>query len=398
MRTTTTTALIGALAALVTAIPATGVLLARRVVLPRQPATVRVHSASPEEVVLDADERTVLPGVYGLWLDEGRVHVRLGAVLPGGVPEGRVRREVLAVAGGAARPGRGRFTGHSLAGPASLDPAWREVRIPVEGGRAPAWLIGPGDDDAHADGTARDSGVWAVHVHGIRTTRITALRSVPAARARGWTSLVPSFRDDGEGPATPYGASSLGQAEWHDVDAAVGYALAAGATRIVLIGWSLGAQVAMLLATRSAHRDAIAGLVLVALVTDWRAAIRAGVVRAHLPGALTGLAAWALGSPLLSRVAGMRDPVDLDALDWTTGRGDLPPCLVIHSRGDAEVPFACSRAFVDARPGRAELVELSPTVHAWEYNIDPEGFDRAVVAWAARALGDAPREADVEPS
>jgi pimeloyl-ACP methyl ester carboxylesterase len=393
MRIATTPAVIGAAAVLAAACPAVGVLLARRVVLPRRPTTVRVHEATREEVVLDADERTVLPGEYGLWLDDDRVHVRVGAVLPGGAPHGRIRRAVLGVEGGPVGPGLGRFTGHSLGTPDALGAPWREVRIPVQDGRAPAWLIAPGGDET----TTRDTGVWAVHVHGIRTTRVTALRSVPAARALGWTSLVPSFRDDGEGPATPYRASSLGQAEWHDVDEAVAYALAAGATRVVVVGWSLGAQIAMLLATRSVHRAAIAGLVLVAPVTDWRAAIRAGIVRAHLPGALAHLAAWALGSPLLSRVAGMRAPVDLDALDWTTGREELPPCLVIHSRGDAEVPIAVTRAFVAASGGRAELVEFPPTVHAWEYNVDPERFDEAVAAWAARVVPPRPPGGPADP-
>ncbi|MGR6901659.1 hypothetical protein [Glutamicibacter sp. BSL13] len=52
----------------------------------------------------------------------------------------------------------------------------------------------------------------------------------------GFTSLVVSYRYDGEGPLLGNGRSTLGVTEVEDVDAAIGYAIRRGAERIVLFG------------------------------------------------------------------------------------------------------------------------------------------------------------------
>ena len=63
------------------------------------------------------------------------------------------------------------------------------------------------------------------------------------------------------------------------MESAVSYAVARGAGRIILSGWSMGGTIALLTAERSAHRDRIVGVVLVGPVTSWRKAITAGAVR-----------------------------------------------------------------------------------------------------------------------
>jgi hypothetical protein len=45
------------------------------------------------------------------------------------------------------------------------------------GGAAPAWLSEPAESDDRT---------WPIHIHGIRTTRITALCSVPIAQELGF--------------------------------------------------------------------------------------------------------------------------------------------------------------------------------------------------------------------
>jgi pimeloyl-ACP methyl ester carboxylesterase len=248
------------------------IVLAKRVVLPQAAKTVRVHSVSADRVILDADAKTTHSGEFGLWLDEAGAHLRVGSVRSNNLMEHRVEREVLSVSGSLPTAGVGRWTGHVFAGPEAIDPSSRQVVLEVEGGAAPAWLFEP----AHGDGA-----VWAVHVHGIRTSRITALRSVPLAQDHGYTSIVPSFRGDGEGPDTLRGASMLGQAEWRDVEAALAYAVDHGARSIILFGWSMGGQIALQLSEHSVYRDRVVGLVLIAPATDWRRIIGAGAKRAN---------------------------------------------------------------------------------------------------------------------
>lgn len=350
-----------------------GLPLARRVVLPRTAPTVRVHSMSEHRVTLAADAKTTHEGEFGLWLDATGAHARIGRVLS--LADGTVEREVVKLSGDVGGVTEGRWSGHVFAGPADIDPGYRDVAIPVDGGTAPAWLFGP---------AAPGNGVWSIHIHGIRTTRVTALRTVPAALAAGHTALVPSFRGDGDGPPTKRGISTLGQTEWRDVEAALAYAVDHGATSIVLFGWSMGATIALLLAERSAYRHLITRLLLVAPATDWRGLIRNGVARAKLPAIAARFTENALRSRAVSRLVGLPEPVDLDALDWGFRQRVHIPCLVIHSAGDTEVPFDLTRRFQYANPRNVDIVEFPLAAHAWEYNRDAARFDRVVTEWLSR--------------
>jgi uncharacterized protein len=346
-----------------------GVRLARRVVRSQPRAATHIHGSTDTTVVLDADRLTLHPGRFGLWSGGGG-HALVGAVVAHDRGAGTVMRELLGCSGDPPAEGSGYWTGHVHPGPEALGLPFREVSIPVPGGAAPAWRIEPAGREA--------SSTWAVHIHGWSTDRITALRSVPAAAALGMTSLVVSFRGDGEAPPAHGGACTLGMREWEDVDAAVRYAIRNGAERIVLIGWSLGGAIALQLTERSAHRPAIDRVVLIGPVTDWRAVIRQGA-RAHgLPGWTGGLAISALSRRSTSASVGLAGPIDFDRLDWTRPGRLTVPALVIHSAGDRTVPLSSSLLFAMANPRLVRLVECAPAEHCWEYNVDPEAFDRAI--------------------
>src|SRR6478672_10511959 len=72
---------------------------ARRVLTPdpRRPDDTRVLAVDGESVTLDATVNTVAPGRYGLWLDGGEGHARLGDVLDVDHAAGVVRRHLEAV-------------------------------------------------------------------------------------------------------------------------------------------------------------------------------------------------------------------------------------------------------------------------------------------------------------
>jgi acetyl esterase/lipase len=99
---------------------------------------------------------------------------------------------------------------------------------------------------------------------------------VPVFHALGITSLVVSYRNDGDAPRSRAGAYALGATEWRDVDAAVSWALRHGARRIVLMGWSMGGAIALQTSLGSAHREQIVGVILDSPVVDWRTVLLSG--------------------------------------------------------------------------------------------------------------------------
>lgn len=126
------------------------------------------------------------------------------------------------------------------------------MNIETELGPAPAWRI-----DAK-----KASPRWAIHVHGRGVQRPEAIRGVPPFREAGYTNLVVSYRNDGDAPDAPGKQYSLGDTEWRDVDSAISYARANGATSIVLFGWSMGGATVLQTLLRSQQASVIRGLVL----------------------------------------------------------------------------------------------------------------------------------------
>ena len=344
--------------------------LARRIVRPPSRAATRIRACTASSVTLDADRRTLHRGQFGLWFGtEG--HAVVGPIRGRDHAAGTVTRELLHVSGPLEDAEVGYWTGQLHPGPEALRRPFREVAVEVGGGAAPAWAIPPA--------RPRRPATWAIHIHGWGTTRITALRSVPAVDALGMTSLVVSFRGDGEARDVHAGVSTLGMTEWEDVDAAIGYARDHGAQRVVLVGWSLGGTIALQLSERSVHRDIIERLILIGPVTDWRAAIRSTAADRGLPWWAAALAIRTLADRRASARLGLPGPIDFDLLSWgRPGRLTLPT-LIIHSDGDRQVPLASSVLFAMANPDHVRLVELSPAEHGWEYNVDPAAFNRAII-------------------
>jgi len=356
-----------------------GVVAARAVVVPRRRHPTRIHSSTATTVALDASRQTLHPGSFGLRFGADG-HALVGDIRGYDPGEGIVTRELLGVTGDLATADRGHWGGDVHAGADALGRWFADVALPVPGGLAPAWEI-------RAAGR-RPSTTWAVHIHGLGGTRASVLRSVVAADALGMTSVVVSYRGDGEAPAVDGRCSSLGAREWADVDAALAYARDRGAERVVLFGWSLGGAIALQLTERSAHRDLIERLVLIGPVTDWRAVIRQGARERRLPGFVASAAMRTLYDELGSSRVGLPEPIDFAQLDWTRPDRLRVPTLVIHSAGDREVPLSASVMFAMANPSLVRLIETPPAEHTWEYNVDPQGFTETVVEFLASARED----------
>ncbi|MFK3669945.1 alpha/beta hydrolase family protein [Leifsonia aquatica] len=348
--------------------------VARRVLFPR-PSRLRHVELSDDHrhLSLRSDHLTEASGRYGVWFGEQKEgHAVVGDVVSR--HDQVLVREVTEILGDVpAGRSEAVWSGHVFPSPDALGHPWREVLISTELGPCPAWLFA---DDSIGRRT------WAIHIHGRATGRVTALRGVPVAQSLGMISLVVSFRGDGEAPTAPGAACHLGSSAWEDIECAIDFAVARGASDIVLFGWSMGAAIALRASERSRHRSSISGLVLVGPVTSWSDAIGETAAQAGLPRAVGPIVSSLLETRLGARSAGASHALPMRELDWTRTHARVShDTLVLHSPGDRDVPISSSRSLARRNPGRVELVEFAPVPHCMEWNADPERFDDVVTTW-----------------
>ena len=345
---------------------ALGGYVARRLIAPRAAKPFVPLIVDGDTVDVPATDESRQPGTYGVWLDDG-THLTVGEIVRSS--DDRVVRSLVAKPAGLPDgPVRGAWTSQNIAAPEAVGPT-QHVAVPLRrGGSADAWMIG--DPDATR---------WAIHVHGLRSSRSGALRSAPAAVDAGWTSLVVSYAGDDEAAPADALPSSLGTREWRDVDDAITFAVERGAREIVLVAWSMGATIAMLALEQSRHREAITGLVLVAPALDWGRIVARAVQGVHLPSSIGATSLRVLRSRLGARALGLIEAVDARALNWVDGARRAPelPTLIVHSLRDPVVPVTGSLAFT-ARHPEARLVAFDATGHCNEANQDPERFHAAI--------------------
>ena len=333
-------------------------MVARRVI-----GAGRVHysevlpTSSPKTVRLERNAATALPGRYGLEFDDGS-RVIVGPVIGRETIDGSVMRAVIAgrVPAGATRA---RFTGAAVT-PADL--GVDEARVPRT--RSGAWRF-DGDDSEARDGT------WVVHTHGLGASPLATLRSVQAVQRAGLPSLV-----------TCLGSAFAGRrsgADATDVDrviAAIDDAVALGARRVIVSGWSYGA--ALSLAAARERPEVVQGAILISPMLGLSETVLHAAAVAGVPRVLVHSALAVLSTPVLARSAGVRGAVPVRAL--SAGPIDGLPTLAIHSPGDTTIPVELTRAVAGRSPS-FELVEVDAAPHGLEWNVAPEAFETAVREW-----------------
>lgn len=368
-------AVLGGAAAIGAGAAAIGWFIARRLTAPasgrRFTLTVHdiEHEAGVTKIVLDHTPDTTAPGIYNLWFEHGG-WAQLGADIEDcGID--RIARTITGTSPGLTpAPGdKVSWSGIYFATPADAGLTASEISISAEAGPCPAWRV---------NGTAS---TWAIHIHGLGSTRAGTLRGVQVATELGYTSLIVNYRNDGEGPTVGSGRSTLSADEVHDVEEAIHYAIRRGTERIVLFGWSMGGAIAVQLASRPDLAPHIAALVLDSPVLDWQDVIRANCVRAGLPGFLSSFADPWLSIPAMARLVGLPHSIPLEKMSYKSWAANhRVPTLILHGDRDDSVPVSSSATFRNLRPEPVTLNRFNAG-HTLSWNSDPERWRQTVQTW-----------------
>jgi alpha-beta hydrolase superfamily lysophospholipase len=328
------------------------------------PADVAVESVSANRVVLSRSDDTLRPGTYGIEWRGGRAIV--GDVVKSS--SDTVTRQLREVHGYLV-PGKDVslepdvYAGdptQELGLPSST------VRIPGELGPMPAWKV-PGTSDA-----------WAIVVHGINGSPEEGLRIAPALHRAGLTALLTTYREDLGAPASPDGFHHMGLTEWRDLSAAARYALAHGALRLVLIGYSMGGAIVAQFMERSPLAARISGLVLDAPVLDWRSTLSFNATRMGFPSFAAQPPEWAIGA---------RIDVDWDSLDARRHPEDFHlPTLLFHGTDDRVVPISTSDDFAAELSRWVTYFRVPDAGHTESWNVNPQLYERRLKAFLGRVV------------
>jgi uncharacterized protein len=338
-----------------------------RVVVPDHSSwapSVKVERLPPGRIVLARNEDSERPGVYGLEWSGG--HAIVGAVLNRAADA--VTRRLREVRGYLA-PGMdvgveaNVFSGDPLQ---AFGIPFSEVGVPGELGPMPAWSI-PGHRD-----------IWAIVVHGINGTPQVGLRVVPALHRAGLHSLAITYREDLGAPSSPDGYHHMGLTEWRDLEAAARYALARGARRLVLIGYSMGGAIVAQFMQRSPLAPRVAGLVLDAPALDWQRILEFNATEMGLPGFLALPVEWAVGA---------RIDADWGSLDALAHPDAFQlPILLFHGEADKVVPISTSDDFAAELPRWVTYYRAPKAGHTEAWNVDPTLYDHRLSAFLSHVL------------
>jgi pimeloyl-ACP methyl ester carboxylesterase len=324
--------------------------------LPTEPR-LTVHGTAAGQITLTRDLASLRPGTYGLAGDGS--HAVVGPVLEGARHTAdTVVRRLDRVTHGTLAPGDTVWLTPNLyvGNPgAALGLDHSEVDVPGELGALPAWFL-PGQRD-----------IWVIAVHGLGTTREHAMNLMGFLHSRRLPVLALAYRGDLGAPRPADGLNHLGETEWRDVDAAIRHAVRYGARRVVLLGWSTGATMALRAAEHSTMRDRVAGLILDSPVLSWEATLRALARARHTPQPLL---------PLAVRAAQGRAGLQADRVAEITDPDRLAmPTLIVHGPGDHVAPWEYSRRLAARRPDRIALHTVQDAPHAAMWNPDPKDYE-----------------------
>jgi alpha-beta hydrolase superfamily lysophospholipase len=326
------------------------------------PAENQVEAISKDRIVLESTDESRRPGIYGIEWQGGRAIV--GSIVS--ESDDTVTRRLRDVDGYLSPEMEVAFNPAIWTGDPSADFGLPSRTVPVHGelGAMPAWLV-----------PARGR-TWAIVVHGINSTPETGLRVVPVLHRNGLPTLLITYRDDLGAPPSPDGFHHMGLTEWRDLGAAARYAIAHGAKRLVLIGYSMGGAIVTQFMERSPLAPEVAGLVLDAPVLDWQAVLSFNATKMGFPSFFAKPVEWAIGA---------RIDADWGSLDAISHPDAFHlPILLFHGTEDDVVPISTSDDFAEELPRWVTYFRVAEAGHTEAWNVDHRLYELRLAAFLRR--------------
>lgn len=331
----------------------------------RPPVTARVVEVSSAEVVLEATSKRSLrmSGLWGLCWDEG--YARVSDAVP--EADGRVRYSVELMQGELSEGLEGELDVAAFPPDAPEAAGMSEVVYPTPFGDYAGWF-------APGEGTT-----WLICVHGKDSLHREMLRMVEASRGQRLPTLSVIYRNDEGTPPTDDGRYHFGRDEWVDLEAAVQYAVANGATDVVLAAESIGSPVALWFLRESPLGEVVRGVVLDSSALDvGTAGLWVGKNTSPLPAVLVRAG---------MKVVALRYRFNWTDYDTRPIFRDLKvPVTLIHGERDGQMPIAVSEEMAAMRPELVTLERVPGAGHCQTWNANPARYEAIVDGFISRVL------------
>jgi pimeloyl-ACP methyl ester carboxylesterase len=344
------------LASLAVAWYASGQLMAVRHVHDTYPLRVVATDAAGHTVVLSRGPYAAEPGSFRLAWPSGQAVV--GTIVA--ATPATVTRRVSSI--------RGRLAAGQRAG---VEPALytgdpdTALRLPFTGVRVagelvemPAWFV------------AGRRHTWVILVHGLGGSRADVLPPMRILHQLGYPMLAISYRNDVDAPRSPDGHEHLGDTEWHDLSAAIDYAVGNGASGVVLYGYSMGGSMALTAARDPTEARYVRAVVLDSPVLDWPPTLGYAADRHGIPPLFTKITETLLA---------WRDHLDWGRLDQLAHERELTaPVLLFQGSADTVVPPSLAEQFARRRPTLVTYRDAPGAGHAASIDTEPAMYRHAL--------------------
>ena len=329
------------------------------VVTDLQPGRVTIRAESDPPLALTQ------PSVYVLMWQGGSGHVGPAAgVAPDATEVTRPLSDVVGTPPTVGQPAA-LERDYYLGDPSAVGLDFSDVVVAGPLGAMPAWYV---------PATGR---TWVVAVHGKGGLRREFLRTLPLVHEAGMPALVITYRNDLGNATDASGQYGYGATEWPDLQAAVEWATARGAERVVVYADSMGAAITAAFLQHSDRRDVVSAVVMDSPMLDLADAVALGASQTSLP--VVGLPVPDSLVWVAERVTSLRYGVDFGALDYVSDPSWVRvPVLVLHGAQDPTAPIGTSERFAAAHPDLVRLERFETAAHLEAWNTERARYESVV--------------------